>query len=128
MARLINPGLGDYLDRLAILELKIQHAPEDRADHFRREKAAVLTKIQGSSQVGFPIEEYTALCVVNARIWRDEDKMADFAATTATDLDLRTAADAGYLGIDIWRLNRLRGKTVEAINAKVGDDRGQEKL
>ncbi|MGH7534415.1 MAG: hypothetical protein ACREMG_02395, partial [Gemmatimonadales bacterium] len=78
MSRLINPGLGDYLDRLAILELKIQHGESAGKDvgHFCRERNAILPKVATIS-TGFPIEDYTSLVVVNSRLWRAEDELRE---------------------------------------------------
>lgn len=126
MGRLINPGLGDYLDRLAVLELKVQHAPDGAAEHFRRERAAVLGKL--SAQFGqAQLEAYTTLLVLNARIWACEDEMAGWAA--AVDMPSRELpTSVATLGILIWRLNRARSQTVDALNKLAGDDRGPEKV
>ena len=121
--RLINPGPGEYCDRLSILALKISHG-EDRGvstDHFRKEWAAILPKLCAVSGTAF-LETYTKLVVVNARLWQAEDRLREFRAAGG---ELEAVAQVAY---QIQALNDARAGLIAGINKQTGNHVGEEKL
>src|SRR3990172_455729 len=71
MSRLINPGLGDYTDRLTILALKILFGEAGGKDvaHFRTEQTILLTKIRSRETAGAWLAATFELAAVNAILW-----------------------------------------------------------
>lgn len=135
MSRLINPGAGDYADRLTILALKLlfgeQAGKEPAAlKHFRDERNAILAKLALAPPA---IESLTELGAVNAVLWHAED---DLRAHRDTPIGAR-AQWTGFAGktfaelvVDlafrIQALNDRRAQLVAAINQKAGDIRPEE--
>lgn len=127
MPRLINPGLGDYLDRLSILALKILHgrvAGKD-VEHFEREGNAVLVKTRTAVDPASYMELYSQLAAVNAALWYATDALRDVAARA---FPVSSSEEAGRLGIQILRLNDQRAVLVDQLNKLAGDTTGPEKL
>lgn len=122
--RLINPGPGEYCDRLSILALKIAHGRSRSlpVDHFTREWAAILTKIAATPIGGPFVEQYTQLVVVNARLWQAED---DLRAYRRAGVGGPEVADLAFL---IQALNDERAALVAAINKLTGNHVGAEKI
>ena len=121
---LINPTPADYLDRLSILELKIQMGEAAGKDvaHFTRERACVLTKLTSSN---VKLEYVVALTVVNARLWKAEDDMRNYRAINGLErLDVARVVDCAFL---IQSLNDQRASLISTINAQSGE-KAQEKL
>lgn len=135
MGRLLNPGLGELVDRLTILRLKILHAPDPRDTmHFHTEQAQVQMLIDRVHQgLHVPLETHTKLGtytadlhMVNRKLWALEDRMAQYAQSRLYYED--HLADVGDLGISIWHANRDRNTLIREINALAGTDVGPEKL
>lgn len=128
--RLIDYGLGEVLDRLSILALKISHASDagKPVEHFTRERSKLL--VQASTRVvGKVFECYAELAVVNARLWAAEDGIRGLRRQAA-DLpggvpNLLIVAD---LAFEIQALNDRRAALIAEINQTTGDEAGAEKL
>lgn len=137
--RLINPGLGEILDRLSILGQKILFASEigKSAESFVRERNALVAKINNGGTHKFDLtkpalDHLFELAAVNARLWEAEDDLrairhAAKGRETVRDFDTAELLQAGHLAIRIQTLNDRRAELVGLINAGSGDDH-QEKL
>lgn len=131
MSRLVNPGLGDQLDRLTILALKILH--KGAQEHWVRERNALLAQVRTRNGVGAALEALVELAAVNGALWQAEDDLRALRIALPVGnwdpADYRTdaAADAARAGVRIQDLNDRRAALVDQINALVGDDRGAEK-
>lgn len=126
MGRLIDPGIGELVDRLTILRLKLLHAPQDVAtSHFQSEEAQIQMRLDA---LGHPASDDVLVAQVqllqqNAQLWRLEDRMAEYVAHPDND-DRAVAMTA----IAIWRANRRRNALIQQINTLAGTVRGPEKL
>lgn len=130
MSRIINPGAGDYADRLTILTLKILYGEAQKKDikHFRDERNAILVKLTTFDR-GPWLEPLLDLAGVNAALWQAEDELRtyrDVYGTTAQRLPMD--AKVAQLALRIQALNDQRAALVATINQKAGDPRGEEKV
>lgn len=140
MSRLVNPGAGDYADRLTILALKLLFGEQAGKDvtHFRNERNAILPKLLGRDN-GKWLEAYTELAAVNAALWHAEDELRGWrerlAPTPPDSTGLRgpgegykaaVAADVVQLAFRIQALNDQRAALIATINQKAGDARPEE--
>jgi len=114
---LLDPSVGDLIDRLSILRLKIVHGEEAQKDisHFDTERAAILHRLNG---VNLNTREIEKLFVTNEALWELTD-----ALRQATNSD----AVAARLGRKILSLNDERARLIAAISLAHGDTR-MEKL
>lgn len=135
MGRLLNPGIGELVDRLTILTLKCAHAPLDSdPSHFHTELAEVQMRVDRflSAHPEAPERRIQAkvaeLRTINTQLWQLEDKMAAYARPTYVIVDARKAQTIAEIGMTIWRANQLRNVTIGEINALAGTVRGPEKL
>lgn len=126
--RLINPGIGEIVDRLSILTLKILHAPD--AGHFVTERNALLVMLRGRELNGAWFEHVLTLTVVNAGLWQATDairaQQAEIALPSIGSRD-DMYVEAGKLGLRIMALNDQRAGLVETINKLTGGHLGSEK-
>jgi hypothetical protein len=108
---LLDPSIGDLIDRLSILRLKIQHGEEVGKSiyHFDTERAAILKRLNG---VNLSTPEVEKLFVANEAIWELTD-----ALRTAGSSD----AFAARLGRKILAMNDERARLIAAISAAHGD-------
>lgn len=129
MSRLINPGLGDQLDRLTILALKILH--KGAQDHWVRERNALLAQVRSRNHSGTWLEPALELGAVNATLWQVEDRIRAYRVSSQQKNELvpvgDLAEDVCLAAYQIQDLNDRRAALVDAINALVGEDRGGEK-
>jgi hypothetical protein len=120
MARLVNPGLGDKVDRLSILTLKLRH--HGHQEHWAREAAVLEVETRA-----VPVRLAVELTAVNAMLWQAEDELRRYRDVDAAgdhDFDWKTAALCAFR---IQDLNDTRAQLVQQINAHAGDDLGPEK-
>lgn len=127
MSRLLNPGLGDYADRLTILELKIADAEKKgrSATHFEIERKAVLKHLAGMGRDYVLVSELVdQLWHVNAEIWRGTDIVRALAPQweSARETDVYALAEGAVM---LQRLNDRRAELVRLIS---GPDAPEEKL
>lgn len=140
MSRLINPGPGDFADRLTILALKIHHGALAGKDttHFTNERAVLLTKIQAGNGLAGWVGELVDLGAVNAALWDLTDDLrtikewtppaSDPNESIVTITQTTNLIEAGKIGLRLLSLNDTRAALVAAINQKTGAHLGQEKL
>ena len=129
MARLVNPGLGDCLDRLGILMLKLRH--HGHQEHWANEAATLEARTRSA-----PVRLAMELTVVNAMLWQAEDELRELHAVypgleqargnNAVDITapLQRVARCAFR---IQDLNDSRAALVQQINQQNGDDLGPEK-
>lgn len=120
MGRLINYGVGERVDRLSILGLKILFGSEAGKDvtHFERERAVLLTQARASTQGdwGTVLE----LAAVNAALWHAEDELRGMRKLVGT-LDTEGLEAVLSLAFRIQSLNDRRAELVGTLNAEAGD-------
>lgn len=135
MGRLLNPGVGELVDRLTILRLKILHgAPQPAGasgafDHFRAEEAQInmLLDRMGHPASNDVLVAQMKLQQTNAELWQLEDQMAAYARARDV-LEGDTPYACTRVATEIWRLNRHRNTLINEINQLANTDRGPEKL
>lgn len=128
--RLLDYGLGEILDRLSILALKIAYGEAAGKDvaHFRRERSKLLplttTKVDGTV-----FEAYGELAVVNGRLWAAEDALRAYRQAHARIAASGVEADRIVaLAFEIQGLNDRRAALIQTINEATGAPVGMEKL
>jgi hypothetical protein len=126
MARLINPGTGELLDRLSILSLKILHGKLATRDvtHFENERNVLLGKLRAGNSFERWIEEYCALGAVNAALWYAEDELRKHRA----EWEGVAYVEVIHCAFKIQDLNDQRAVLIGAINQRTGEHYGEEKL
>lgn len=135
MSRLVNPGLGDQIDRLTILSLKILYGTlaARPVEHFENERNALLVQVRARNNGASWYEHGLALHAVNAALWAAEDELREYRRCCCTPDSLRNAAtktlqDVVACAFRIQDLNDRRSEIIRTINALVGEDLGKEKL
>lgn len=114
MARLLNPGLGDYLDRWTILDLKIQHAITlgRPTQHFVAEQREI-TRIVGPD--GLADTHLQELHQLNKGVWELGDILQQAAKVWP-----KIAEDAAYMiaeaAVTQYKLNEERARVVYTLN------------
>lgn len=126
MARLINPGVGELVDRASILTLKLLHAPADSAPHLRREYQQVLAIVQPRTTSAGWIAEALELTVVNGVLWHAEDDLR--AVRDGSQLVDGDLIAAGRIAFRIQALNDRRNELIGEINKTTGEWAGEEKV
>ena len=134
--RLLEPGIGEIVDRLSILNLKVLFGREKGlgTSHFEREQTGLLAKIRSRTLNGPWFQMALELAAINAALWHAEDDLRYLRLLP----DERRAMWAGFgpnwhqeiadLAIRIQVLNDKRSDLVAAINKEAGDGDGAEKL
>ena len=132
MGRLLNPGVGDLVDRLTILRLKILQGIRrgDNHAHFLDEETQINMLLD---RMGYPADNDVMLLGVklqqcNAKLWELEDRMATYAQRENLTHVLTADALIADLAINIWRMNRERNTLIHEINKLAGTPYGPEKL
>lgn len=124
--RLINPGVGELVDRLTIIQLKLlQHGPQ-----FRQELEALVNQLSLGSEdrhgwAAIPLRAITRLAAVNAVLWQLEDDLrsvrnaAEVLRSLPADPSRQdtTTYKAGLIGIRIQELNDERARLIAEISA-----------
>jgi hypothetical protein len=120
MGRLANPGLGDILDRLSILALKIVHG-EDRGrdiSPFVAERAALLRQLvddpNSLPNIGTALSTalffaQMELGAVNAALWQAEDQLRAWRGPSAPP-------SPEELAVRIQALNDRRAALIDDLN------------
>lgn len=115
MSRLLQPGLGDYLDRLSILELKIADGLSRGRDvaHFEVERAEILTKVTPSPSTA--VRMCDRLASINRAIWEATDYLlaARVAWPHVAEPDVYLIADHA---MRVLQLNEDRAELVRILN------------
>lgn len=115
MSRLLHPGLGDYLDRLSILDLKIADGRQRGRDitHFEAERAEIAQR-PGVAPACERLS-YRTLVTTNRRLWEATDYL--LAARTVwpavAEPDVYLIADHA---MRVLQLNEDRAELVRILN------------
>lgn len=137
--RLMNPGLGEMLDRLSILELKLAHGG---GEQFAKERKALLEHlwhesgpVQPPEQLGLSFDSfkaYATLAAVNAALWQSEDALRAerewMHSTVAESSNREAVARSAFLAHKIQALNDRRAELVREIGKLAGEEEHREKL
>lgn len=126
MSRLLNPGLGDYADRLSILTLKIDIYGQQALPtaHLCAERMKLVEQ-QPAVERAFGVDPRGhRLHSVNRRIWEGVELIERLGRMwpRVTSDDVYELAGAA---VDLQRLNRERAELVRLIS---GEDTPKEKL
>lgn len=124
MGKLFEPGLGEVVDRLSILSLKIAHGRLRKRDvaHFVLETTQLLQREYENRVIhSIGVAPMMELAAVNGALWQKTDDLRRAAKgweTPAASHD--EAVDTAVLGIEILRLNDRRAELVAHINLLAG--------
>jgi hypothetical protein len=128
VSRLLNYGVGEIVDRLTILELKILTGTEKGypLEHWETERTQLLTKIHARTLNGAWFDHVLGLAGINAMIWHAEDDLRAWRSPdhvyTMADLDL-----IRILAFRLQTLNDRRAELVYRINKEAGDGDTKDK-
>lgn len=107
---LIRVSLGELLDRVTILELKLEHQPPVSVMEEHRSLALLVKKDWPRPELPGMSEEMLA---INRDLWRLEDQMANL-------LEAGGDHEVATCGREIARANRRRSDCKRRINEVVG--------
>ena len=115
MSRLLNPGFGDYLDRLSVLSLKITNAPGRDVSHFLAERDTVEQLLNRRPWTLVEQKLYQRLHQVNRELWRLVDLQASgaWAWPKVSPEQLAELAESAVL---TYRFNEERAAIVRQLN------------
>jgi len=115
--------VGDFIDRLTILDIKAERVDDPvKLRNIERERAALLQIWSDSAYFGTSIEgEQRELKSVNAELWEVEDRIRIKERRGEFDREFIALARS------VYRLNDRRAQVKRAINLKLGSDLIEEK-
>lgn len=116
MTRLIGFGLGEIVDRLTILGLKITHYPDSTVFATEREQLISMIKPRTADTIG----EWAQLARVNNALWQAEDQIRAYRDRFG-ELNVIDRIDVANLGLACQSLNDERAELIRAINESQGD-------
>ena len=132
MARLHNPGPGEILDRLSILQLKMLYGVQagKPIGHFVSEAEALWSLLPG---IGDYAREVIRLTAINAALWHAENDLRDFRGRVGAgdDPKILSAGElicAAHVAFQIQELNDQRAACIATINRAAGRPEEAEKL
>lgn len=116
MSRLLNPGLGDYVDRATILRLKIRQARDLDVDHshFQQELDELEERIGGLEQ--WMAQPANALARINERLWELNDRIRDAEKIFDRVYSSEHRWQLAQIAIDQYRWNLKRAELVAILN------------
>ena len=123
MSLLAPVSVGEFLDKLSILEIKSDRIKDpQKLDNIARE----LLQLQGSWQCSDYADanlepEYSQLKAINERLWVIEDDIRELERARRFDADFIALARAVYVS------NDERASLKKALNLKLGSDLIEEK-
>lgn len=115
MSRLLNPGFGDYLDRLSVLSLKLAHANGHDAAHFHAERDQIEQHVNGRPWTPVEQRRYQRLHQVNRELWTLVDLQAEGAAAWPR-VSPEGIAELAESAVMTYRLNEERALIVRQLN------------
>lgn len=122
MTRLINFGLGEIVDRLTIVALKMQHGVGE-VGPWQHERQELISLIKPHTADTVP--EWADLAAVNNQLWHAEDIMRGYRERkhhlTTTEL-----FDVAESAMRIQELNDERAELIRSINQSQGDDHAEK--
>ncbi|MDQ3775712.1 MAG: DUF6165 family protein [Pseudomonadota bacterium] len=115
--------VGDFIDRLTILDIKSERVEDPvKLRNIERERAALRRIWSDSTYFGTSIEgEQRELKLVNAELWEVEERIRIKEQRGEFDREFIALARS------IYRLNDWRARVKRAINLKLGSDLIEEK-
>lgn len=116
---LTRPSIGEYLDRLSILKLKIGYGEKAgyAIEHFRDEMHEILGALPDSlNMAADPVQDIFA---VNELLWTLTDNLRRAIATHHREQERS-------LGVAILHANDERARLIQAINEDHGDFRKEK--
>lgn len=122
MTRLVRFGLGEIVDRLTILALKLQHGVGDKQT-FEAERRDLISMI--APQTAATIPEWADLANVNNQLWQAEDKMREYRGRKLR-LTTHDHFDISELGMQCQALNDDRSQLIASINLSQGDGHAEK--
>ena len=123
MSLLAPVSVGEFLDKLTILEIKSDRIAEpEKLENIRRELLQLRDTWQNSDYADAELEpEYSQLRAANEQLWEIEDDIRDLERTRRFDADFIALARAVYV------TNDKRAALKKALNLKLGSDLVEEK-
>ena len=123
MSLLAPFSVGEFLDKLTILEIKSDHIKDpQKLDNIRHELLQLRGTWQNSDYADAELEpEYSKLRAINERLWEIEDDIRGLERTQQFDADFIALARAVYVS------NDERAALKKALNLKLGSDLVEEK-
>jgi Family of unknown function (DUF6165) len=115
--------VGDFIDRLTILDIKSERVDDPvKLRNIEHERAALRQIWSDSAYSGVSIEgEQRELKLVNAELWEVEDRIRIKEQRGEFDREFIALARS------VYRLNDRRARVKRAINLKLGSDLIEEK-
>jgi len=132
--RLVDPGPGELLDRLTILDLKVQNANGRPTRHWEEEHMKILEMLEFISlpvpdqQVSTHANLVDNLRSVNEKIWRLIDELRLYPDPDRVELGGGILRRIAIVGWQIQDLNQLRALVIGKLNALYGVETRREKL
>lgn len=123
MSILVPVSVGEFLDKLTILEIKSERIGDpEKLANIRREQETLSAAWAASPYAGADLEpEYSQLKSVNERLWEIEDEIRDHERRQCFDERFIELARAVYV------TNDRRAELKKALNLKLGSDLIEEK-
>ena len=123
MSLLAPVSIGEFLDKLTILEIKSDRIKDpEKLDNIRHELLQLRDTWQNSDYADAGLEpEYSRLKAVNEQLWDIEDDIRDLERAQRFDTDFIALARAVYV------TNDERAALKKALNLKLGSDLVEEK-
>ena len=123
MSLLAPVSVGEFLDKLTILEIKSDRIKDSqKLDNIAHELLQLQSSWQCSDYAEAKLEpEYSELKAVNERLWVIEDDIRELERTRRFDTDFIAPARAVYIN------NDERATLKKALNLKLGSDLVEEK-
>ncbi len=115
--------VGDFIDKLTILEIKSRRIGDPVKRHNVDQERAVLRRIWAESRYDAAVvaAEWARLSVVNESLWELEDQIRD--------KERRREFDEGFVELarSVYRTNDERAALKRAINVALGSGLTEEK-
>jgi hypothetical protein len=129
--RLLEPDLGEVLDRIAILQLKIDagmkrsistqqwEEEQKQLDDYLQKKIQVFQRVATSFSMDTFSQYNGELLAVNAKLWISEDEIRKYRRYDEQEMQSKSA-DIAAIALRIADLNDIRADLVVKINRLFG--------
>jgi hypothetical protein len=121
MTRLVNPGLGEKIDRVIILRLKLRHYDKLLHGPLLLEEKALNDAIGFTALTKQQKSDAWELREVHKLLWAAEDTMRRYR-DRRQQLSNSTLLEVAQVGMEIQQLNDRRAGLVRVINLSDGDE------
>ena len=142
VGKIVNVGVGEIVDRLTVLALKIGTGEDRHQDttHWRNEQTILVSAICGRTLNGSWFKLALDLAAVNGMLWHAEDDLralrGQHRAETSPDSTGKTGEFSGprilqqasTCAFRVQALNDQRTNLITEINKLTGDHLGPEKI